>query len=463
MAFIVEFVPLKIHGNEGHGTVYAMEGMNKGQKIWEVAWYAPPYQVHLSNSGDRIVKVNTEAGRKRKSVLIEFYSQDGLFKQYKRKTIINNPKKIVWSTAGAHWVAEEPCIANYIDSTGNIFRIAAVDKSAFEFDLSTGEIIKEYRDSCAVNIHELSISRIEREEKEGKEIFDKIPNLNVFKESFNVTDINYNSKWPCRWSGRFYPIKTLPYKCMISFETIIDTNNLKALTFFTPQKFYDIIDNIYKKPYVKSILNSSKNYLLRLRLSGNSYNQNNFDLYEYIETMVQNNLISPPPELWVKFFIDYELENKNDKILSFYYPLETNILFSCVTNTMDNPIFKKKYQELCARISKEYSECILAIDTIGNFTVFPHLKVKKENDPCSKIDTSENYYELHKRNYFEVYSRKLLWHNNSMHQVLSYFGNPSEIIDLNCFEEKLFVYKNSYINNITFRNGYVIVAKANKQ
>ncbi len=459
MAYVVEFIPSQIYGENGIGNVFEMEGKNKGKLLWSVKFYTPPYNIHLSNSGDQLIKVNTLSGRKKRNRLIEFYNKDGLYKYYSGKDLIKNRKKITISTAGAHWVATKPYKENYFDESMQVFRIAVVDQNVYEFDLETGLIINNYIDSCAVNVWEL----FEKRSKFCQNLLEKVPDLHNLTKYFAVSNISGNGETyhKMNWNAHLKPLEVLPFNSIIEFETEVNVDSSTTTIVLTPQDIINTLLSIYNKPYVKNRINESDKNSLRIRISGNRYNQDNFDINGYMKTLKQNSITVPEDKEWVQFFIDQERYKQSDKTLSFFYPLKTNVIFSSSINSMDEIIFKEKERELCGSVTDSAYECILTIDTIGNFNALHYLKENDKNDSFSKVLSKETEYDLSKylrRDYFEVYFEKGQQFGTSFQKkLLHYTGEPDEIIDLKCKNEKVYFFKNSYINKIWIWNDTHII------
>lgn len=435
MKYLLEMKPYGSGLRDGEGTVYKNDSLNNHPKLWSVDFYSPPYTLHLSNTGENLIIVNSTYGFRRRDVLIEFHNKDGCYKKYKRSELIKDKSKITRSTAGHHWIADTSSVKNFYNENEDIFKIVTVDKNVYEFDVKTGEIIKNYIDSIALNKHEYWALRRKIWKSLGRKTLENVPDLSAFEELFNITNVNYSAGWGDKWSAWLTP-KANVQKSMISFETSVDTVTNVATTKYKPKDLLELINKISKIPYFKNILDSNENSSLRIRMSGNSFNQSEYTIPSFMEILESNNYDVGSIENWVELYID--INDKENTIYSYYYIMGSNLILSNY-DILNKPEILKQYTNIVNSKTDTTKQYKAAVDTLGNLTVLTYTK-KLKPSPNNKVI---------QKNKFQIFLPRNKQHLYDANQYIEHFGIPDKKTKLENDDQELWIYSNCYIKYVT--------------
>lgn len=256
----------------GQGTVYRASD-SKRTPLWKVAWHAE--RVELSSTGEHLVRFGPWAHdlKDHTDLAIAFYHKDKLLKEHRVNELIKNPEALVYSVSHYTWDAVAQTLPNGF--TGDhVYHLVMADKTAYDFDITTGAIIATGTDPAA-----RTSSDIYREEHEaGRKLvlaaLDRNNVKSLLETKFKIVDA---SPTPQKLFGKLDPLGpgvnvTMIPKASLGCRIVVEgcfkvlndgTVNLRL----KPEELASTLEAALANPFVIRQLHESANMELRLRIA----------------------------------------------------------------------------------------------------------------------------------------------------------------------------------------------------
>ncbi len=195
--FVFKMVPAKIWDTdrkksfegEARGTAYEISLNGELVERWGCkGWHCA--EGYLLNDGDHFVRLGPWASDQEKhtDLAIAFYHWGKLLKEYQVKDLIKKPEAIEESVSHYMWTPESQTEPNGIQ--GQLFHLVMIDKTVYDFDITTGEIFSESTDPAAKTRVEVWDEQTAKGSRNGIRVLqDSQPFFDVFKKAFHVDNI----------------------------------------------------------------------------------------------------------------------------------------------------------------------------------------------------------------------------------------------------------------------------------
>lgn len=329
---LFKMVPAKWHeegekfvlDQEPFGVAYEIGDDGKFQEMWRTkGWYA--FQGFLSDDGRYLAHYGPWASDSKKmtDVAVAFYDRGNLLKEHLVRDLIKEPDALERSVSHYMW---RPAIQTEPNGFRNkIFHLVMVDKTAYDFDCLTGEIIGISRDEGAKSGGEIWNEEKAKAKKKGRELFEKSSFHDAYTESFEISNIEFlnGSVGGCSvegdpWLADLKPKKELKHQAEISVVfPIVDDKRIEAS--ITTHDIMLALEEAFDHPFISKRFETGGATGLRLRVQGDRLHWNTPELIELL-TKIKG---SPPNESGLRVWAYLIIDAGNPQFTSIYLNTQT--------------------------------------------------------------------------------------------------------------------------------------------
>lgn len=248
---------------EAFGVAYSIDENGDFQELWRVeGWYA--FSGEISDDGKYFVRYGPWARDQKEftDLAIAFYDNGELLKEYQVQELIKNTNCLEHSISHYQWKAAVQSDPNGF--YGNEFHLVMVDKTAYRFDRSIGDILDVGEDVGAKSRREIQEEEHAKKEKKGLEILAHCDFKESFDEHFTfyfvgaiegeMSGVHYK---PPTWQSHLRPKKEYPHDCDVSLSLTIK-NDQKISTSITPTEIDVAFEAALNHPYVQARFKKDK-------------------------------------------------------------------------------------------------------------------------------------------------------------------------------------------------------------
>lgn len=305
--FSISMIPEGYGGEEGRGTAYRLkEGIKT--TLWSVGWFAQ--KVELSNSGDDLVRYGPWASDLTgwTDLAIAFYRKGKLVKQYQVKDLLKDASRLDETASHYYWQPQTTTRPVGFSADGKTYHLVMVDRTTYDFDVSTGMILKTASDPGAKNAYDLWVMERDEDAARGKKIYEASPLPSLYGPYFTAGEFEASEGKSCflfpepEWRASLTPRTPLACKTMVSVIYPRRPDETLGVA-VTPDKMLQALNAAVGHPVMAQILKTESRAEIILDVGGDQLHQKPEYLNELIKALELTgpDLTSKPD--WAQFFI----------------------------------------------------------------------------------------------------------------------------------------------------------------
>jgi hypothetical protein len=283
------------------GVAYELGEDGEFVELWRAeGWYAS--EVFLSDDGRYLVRLGVwpETNEEFTDVAVAFYDRGKLLKSYDVRDLIKRPHLIEHSVSHYRWRPEKQTVPNGItrDPTewyfgndyrqGEYFHLVMIDKTAYRFDLTTGNIIATETDFGARSRHEIWAAERQADRERGEALYRTWPLRADYERHFTASGIRAGDWWVsgvwfngANWDANLTPKKDHGRDCMV--EAIFPISKKGEIEVaITPQEIDEAFANALRHPYVAALFEGGATGI-RIRITGDRLHWNTPELEKWLK------------------------------------------------------------------------------------------------------------------------------------------------------------------------------------
>ncbi|QIF02561.1 hypothetical protein [Roseimicrobium sp. ORNL1] len=284
------------------GVAYKLGKDGEFVELWRTeGWYAS--QVFLSDDGRYLVRMGVwpRTNEEYTDVAVAFYDRGKLLKSYEVCDLIKRPHRIEHSVSHYWWMPKEQTVPNGIMrelypgsflgsdySQGDFFHLVLLDKTAYRFDLATGDIISTETDPGARSDREIFAAMRAVEKERGEDLYGKWSQRTVYENHFTASEIRagdwyVSGVWfdGANWDANLTPKKNYGRDCMVEAVFPISKKGDIEVT-ITPQEIDEAFSSALRHPYVAARFKGGATGI-RLRITGERLQWNTPELEKWLK------------------------------------------------------------------------------------------------------------------------------------------------------------------------------------
>lgn len=290
------------------GVAYQLTEDGEFKELWHAeGWYG--YRGKLSDDGRYLVVFGPWASDQKEhtDLAIAFYDKGKLLKQYAVRDLIREHDAVENSVSHYSWTPERQTKPNgfYQDR----FHLVTIEKTAYDFDYTTGEISSRTRDEGAKNYMEIRNEEEAEFERKGLEVLE----ANSFKKDYesyfeiseasapNWTESTCSLEGPI-WTARLVPRKTFDHP--VSVSPMFPLRDGKLGVSLSPQEMVSAIEKALKNPYVEKQLKIEGATDLDLRTQGDRLHWDTPELADHLKQVTGKTPDEGALAQWAYFVIN---------------------------------------------------------------------------------------------------------------------------------------------------------------
>jgi hypothetical protein len=304
---------------DSFGAAYGLDADGNFVERWRTeGWYT--FQAFLSEDGQYLVRMGPWASDRKDftDLAIAFYDRGKLVKEYQVRDLVKDTSKLEMSVSHYMWSPEKQSEPNGI--RGGLFHLVCIDKTAYDFNISTGEIISTEVDEEAQTRTEI----YEKEAREAKLKGEKLLNSSSFKKDFEkvftISQVEApNSRRGLRrggilfsepeWRADLVPRVQLGLPGTVSaIFPIFDKDGLKVT--LSREEILEALKKAVSHPFVRDSFTKKDGRELYLRITGDRLHWNASEL-QHLLTGVRKQAAS---ETELRDWAEITIEFKNGSL-----------------------------------------------------------------------------------------------------------------------------------------------------
>lgn len=329
------------------GVAYKLDENGEIVELWRTeGWYAS--EVFLSDDGRYLVRMGVwpTTNDEFTDVAVAFYDRGKLLKSYDVRDLIKRPHLIEHSVSHYRWQPRKQTVPNGIGRghsqgwfggnylQGEHFHLVMIDKTAYHFDLATGDILSTETDPGAQSELEFWIALRAEEKERGEGLYRTWPLRADFEKHFTTSEVRtgdwyVNGVWldGANWEGNLAPKKDYGWDCLVEAVFPISKKGDIEVT-ITPQEIDEAFSNALRHPFVEARFKDGATGI-RLRITGDRLHWNTPELEKWLK---QTRGAAPKEaelRYWAYAIIDEKeqsLANLHLSFTSFYLNTKTGEL-----------------------------------------------------------------------------------------------------------------------------------------
>lgn len=316
--YIASFTPTSDYGENGEGRIRAN---NSPKEMYAVHWFT--FTVNLSNDGHFLIRHGPWAMDRKEGtdLAIAFYKDGILLKSYEVKDLVHDMSTVDRTVSHYRWEAGEASIPRGFSADNTRYTLVTTDKQAYEFNVTTGEILSVRTDETARTQRNLYWDDNEKAEALARDYIKRTPKLASMGELFSFTSLSAKhgimggvTLKGEEWFGDLHPINPKLSRAMAEAVFLIDPNTDLVEVGIDPQELEQLLLDIGSVPFVKKLLARNPENGYRIRTAGSYYHWDSDEVKRIIKAFPSNDPILPPLGKWIYFIVDTK-----EGILCFYH------------------------------------------------------------------------------------------------------------------------------------------------
>lgn len=297
---------------EAFGAAYTVEQDGSFREIWrESGWHADSGL--LSRDGRYLVRNGSWAEDQDNltDLAVAFYDRGQLLKEYRVKDLLQKPELIEKSVSHYRWHPDIQSLPNGLSSSKeNQFHLVLIDKTFYDFDITTGAILRKGEDKGAKSGRELRQEEDAQAREKGEAMFRKSQWSSPFQMVFSFSEIRAG-QWSTsgvwfdgpEWNAELTPKNALPLPCLTEAVFPITADGQVAVA-LQPEEIVKAFQAALAHPGLAEW--RKKAGRLRLRITGDRLHWNTPELTDWLRKATGK---EPAPEAlrdWAYFILGFE-------------------------------------------------------------------------------------------------------------------------------------------------------------
>ena len=301
---------------EAFGVAYAIDEDGEFKELWRVkGWYA--FDLALSRDGRYLVRGGLWASDQENhtDVAIAFYDRGQLLKEYRVKDLIKKPELLEDSVSHYNWrPAVQSTPEGFLDQEEKTYYLVMVDKTSYNFDITTGQIQEEGRDEGALSTREVWAEEEAKARKKGLEIYHASDFHKAYDQHFELrsTEALRGQIYGLHFSGPQWQAELVTrkkYAVPCELEPVFPVDDKETLkAFMSPEEINSALDQFFSHPYVKKRLATGTVKEVDLRFTADRLHWYTETLQELLEKVT---LSETPKSDKLHSWADFTLRGKN--------------------------------------------------------------------------------------------------------------------------------------------------------
>jgi hypothetical protein len=340
--FIFKLIPKKSHwegklntreviDKEAFGVAYAINAEGEFEELWRTkGWHASDGL--LSSDGRYFIRYGPWAQdlENQSDLAIGFYDRGRLLQEYTVKDLIKNTDALLPSASHYWWKAEVQSKPNgFHEFDEKAFHLVMIDKTAYDFEVATGKILKTAVDPGARSRREVWAEEEAAAERKGRQLYDTCSFKKDFDEHFVFSKMEaalgkiYRThvEGP-EWRANFAPKKTYALACEV--EAVFPIKEEKRIAnSITSQEIDTAFQKAFAHPFIKERIGRGASAGLRLRITDDRLHWDTVDVRAFLK---QATAVEPDDGDTLRPWAEFLLDGKSHPITSYYLNTETGDL-----------------------------------------------------------------------------------------------------------------------------------------
>lgn len=326
-----------VKDREAFGVAYELDEKGDLIELWRTeGWYA--FQVFLSDDCRYLVRMGVWPTIKEEytDVAVAFYDRGKLVKSYEVRDLLKRPHLIEYSTSHYDWKPQKQTVPNGIEKDhlfhadypqGDCFHLVMIDKTAYRFDLATGDIISTETDPGAQSDREIWEAEEAVDQKKGVDLLRDWPLRGRYEAAFAISEVKADYGWTSgvwfqdtQWNANFVPRKTYKRPCWTDAVFLVGDKGIVAD--ITPEEIDESITKVLEHPFVQDFFKRHGAEGIRQRITGDRLHWDTPELDKWLTQARGKGLEKESPRYWSGFIIDAD----NPRYTSIYHNSKTGEL-----------------------------------------------------------------------------------------------------------------------------------------
>ena len=316
-SFLFKMVPPETRGNgdkteivrEAFGTAYSITTDGEFRELWKTdGWYT--FDGYISNDGRYFARIGPWASdlQNHTDLAIAFYDRGQLLKRYEVRALVKNLDKLEYSASHYDWHPQIQSVPNGFQN--DRFHLVTIDKIAYAFDYTTGEIANSATDTGAKTWREIRAAEQATAEAKGTELFHASPLSESYSRHFHISKMEAmeGSYYGCSlegpgWTATLKPKKPLRHdaEATVVFP-IIDGHRLEAS--LTPTDVLNAFRCAFDHPFISKRFTKGGATRIRLRTQGDRLHWDTPELSELLSKSTGQQPDHDSLRAWAYLIID---------------------------------------------------------------------------------------------------------------------------------------------------------------
>ncbi|RBP46118.1 hypothetical protein DES53_102504 [Roseimicrobium gellanilyticum] len=287
---------------EAWGVAYELDENGEFVELWRTeGWYAS--EVFLSDDGRYLVRMGVwpTISEKFDDVAVAFYDRGKLLKSYEVRDLVKQPHRIEFSASHYEWRPEQQTVPNGISTElfpgsflqsdylqGDYFHLVMIDKTAYRFDLATGNILATETDPGARSRREIWDAERKAEQERGEALYRTWPRRAVYEQHFTASEISADDWYTSgvwfhgtNWDANLTPKKDYGRDSMVEAVFPLSKKGDIEVT-ITPQEIEEAFSSVLRHPFVAERFKHGATGI-RLRITGDRLHWNTPELEKWLK------------------------------------------------------------------------------------------------------------------------------------------------------------------------------------
>lgn len=313
------------------GVAYRVGDDGAFEELWRTeGWYA--FEAYLSNDGNHLARIGPWASdqENHSDLAVAFYAGGKEVKRYTVKELITDPDRLEYSVSHYNWRPEEQGRPTGYEwgFEGDSFYLVMIDKTTYDFDPATGEILSTGVDEAAKSANDILAEQEAKAERRAEELFRTAEFRGLYEAAFEIsqmraeygknTQIGFDGP---EWDATLDPKKEYEYPCRVSMiAEILDGETIHVS--ITPEEIDEALEAILAHPFIRDRFQKGGATRVRLRITGDRLHRNTEELVEFLEELGSPSSNDPILRDWAYFIVDA----KEPRYSSFHIHVKTGEL-----------------------------------------------------------------------------------------------------------------------------------------
>lgn len=268
----------KIVDRTAFGVASELDENGELKEMWRVeGWYA--FSGHLSNDGRYFVRMGPWASDQEghTDLAVAFYDRGNLLKAYRVKDLIKDDSKLEYSVSHYRWQPEKQSKpTGLVDPwKDKLFHLVMIDKTAYDFDLASGEIATTGKDEGALSSRDIRLLEDVEASQFGAALLKSNPAAVELEKSFDMDEVSSSKESKIssiyfegrEWHAKLTPKQDLKHPCEIHSVFPVSADG-KLLIGIKADELLAALKIIVAHPYIENRFRAHAAEGIRIRVAG---------------------------------------------------------------------------------------------------------------------------------------------------------------------------------------------------